>query len=77
MSREPQEIDVLHQGRERVICCLRAGDVLSARHTVLSTKASQSRPDRGFVRFRFEVLDASSGYFLLADAAPAGRSAAR
>lgn len=28
MSREPQEIDVLHQGRERVICCLRAGDVL-------------------------------------------------
>jgi acyl dehydratase len=38
---------------------VRPGDVLSARHTVLAAKASQSRPDRGFVRFRFEVLDAS------------------
>lgn len=28
MSREPQEIDVHHLGRERVICCLRAGDVI-------------------------------------------------
>lgn len=28
MSREPQEIDVHHLGRERVICCLRVDDVL-------------------------------------------------
>jgi glyoxylase-like metal-dependent hydrolase (beta-lactamase superfamily II) len=28
VSREPQEIDVRHLGREHVICCLRAGDVL-------------------------------------------------
>lgn len=28
MNREPQEIDVRHMGRERVICCLRAGDVI-------------------------------------------------
>ena len=37
---------------------VRPGDVLSVRQTVLSVRASQSRPDRGFVRFRFEVLDA-------------------
>ena len=36
---------------------VRPGDVLHVRHEVLGTKASQSRPDRGFVRFRFEVVD--------------------
>lgn len=33
------------------------GDVLGARHTVLEARASRSKPDRGFVKFRFEVLD--------------------
>jgi acyl dehydratase len=36
---------------------VRPGDVLHVRHTVLATKASQSRGDRGFVRFRFEVVN--------------------
>jgi acyl dehydratase len=36
---------------------VRPGDVLSVRQEVLSVRSSQSRPDRGFVRFRFEVLD--------------------
>lgn len=33
------------------------GDVLSMRHTVLSSKVSQSKPDRGFVQFHFEMLN--------------------
>ena len=33
------------------------GDVLSVRHTVLSARASQSKPDRGFVSFHFEMLN--------------------
>lgn len=36
---------------------LRPGDVFSVRHEVLETRVSRSRPDRGFVRFRFELLD--------------------
>jgi hypothetical protein len=33
------------------------GDVLSMRHTVISVRASQSKPDRGFVSFHFEMLN--------------------
>ena len=33
------------------------GDVLSMRHTVVSARASQSKPDRGFVSFHFEMLN--------------------
>ena len=33
------------------------GDVLTVRHTVLSSKVSQSKPDRGFVSFHFEMLN--------------------
>jgi acyl dehydratase len=36
---------------------VRPGDVLGARHTVLETRVSRSKPDRGFVRFRFQLLD--------------------
>jgi acyl dehydratase len=36
---------------------VRPGDVLGVRQTVLDAKASRSLPDRGFVRFRFEVLN--------------------
>jgi acyl dehydratase len=38
---------------------VRAGDTLSARHTVLDTRLSRSQPGRGFVRFRFELLNQS------------------
>jgi acyl dehydratase len=37
---------------------VRPGDVLSGRSTVLETRASKSRPDRGFVQFRHEVVNA-------------------
>ena len=36
---------------------VRPGDVLSGRSLVLDTRGSQSRPDRGFVRFRHEVFN--------------------
>jgi acyl dehydratase len=36
---------------------VRAGDTLSGRRTVLEVRPSGSRADRGFVRFRFEVLN--------------------
>jgi acyl dehydratase len=35
----------------------RPGDTLSMRHTVLDTRLSRSQPGRGFVRFRFEVVN--------------------
>lgn len=34
---------------------VRPGDLLSGRSVVLAVRASQSRPDRGFVRLRHEV----------------------
>jgi acyl dehydratase len=36
---------------------IRPGDALTLRATVLETRASNSRPDMGFVRFMFELLN--------------------
>lgn len=36
---------------------VRPGDALSGRSVVLDVRVSQSRPDRGFVRFRHEVTN--------------------
>ncbi len=36
---------------------VRPGDTLSGRMTVLETRASQSKPDRGIVRSRFELFN--------------------
>jgi acyl dehydratase len=36
---------------------VRVGDTLSVRQTVLDSRVSRSKPDRGFVRFRFEVMN--------------------
>jgi acyl dehydratase len=38
---------------------VRPGDVLSVRRTVVDARASRSKPDRGLVRFLFEVLNQS------------------
>jgi acyl dehydratase len=37
---------------------VRPGDTLSGRSTVLEVRASQSKPDRGVVRFRHDVFNA-------------------
>jgi acyl dehydratase len=44
---------------------VRPGDVLSGRSVVLATRPSQSRPDRGFVRFRHEVENARGETIML------------
>jgi acyl dehydratase len=38
---------------------VRPGDELTVRATVLDTRASQSRPDRGFIKFQYDVLNAN------------------
>jgi acyl dehydratase len=38
---------------------VRPGDELRVRATIIETRASNSRPDIGFVKFRFEMLNAS------------------
>lgn len=43
---------------------LRPGDRLTAVVTVIETRASRSKPDRGVVRFRFDVLNASGDVLL-------------
>jgi acyl dehydratase len=37
---------------------VRPGDVLSGRSVVMETRPSRSRPDRGFVKMRHEVVNA-------------------
>src|SRR5262245_49838602 len=37
---------------------IRPGERIKARGTVLETRPSRSRPDMGFVKFRFELTDA-------------------
>jgi acyl dehydratase len=44
---------------------IRPGERISARGTVLETRPSRSRPEIGFVKFRFELID-SSGKTVLA-----------
>ncbi|MEW6449406.1 MAG: MaoC family dehydratase [Pseudomonadota bacterium] len=44
---------------------VRPGDDLTLRATVLDTRASKSRPDMGFVRFKFEMLNASGAVVMI------------
>jgi acyl dehydratase len=50
----------------RWIAPLRPGARVKVRATVLETRASRSRPDMGFVKFRYELMDDKSGALLLA-----------
>jgi acyl dehydratase len=43
---------------------IRPDDQLSLRATVLDTRASQSKPDRGFVKFSFELFNGSGARVL-------------
>ncbi len=36
---------------------VRPGDILSVRHTVLDARASRTKPDRGFVKLRYEMMN--------------------
>jgi acyl dehydratase len=44
---------------------VRPGDDLKLRATVLDTRTSKSRPEMGFVRFRFEMLNASGAVVMV------------
>jgi acyl dehydratase len=48
---------------------IRPDDELRFRATVVETRVSKSRPDMGFVRFNFELLDGSGGLALTLTAA--------
>jgi acyl dehydratase len=49
---------------------LRPGERITARATVLETRASRSRPDLGFVKFRFELFDASDKLLMILIVSP-------
>jgi acyl dehydratase len=44
---------------------VRPGDDLRLRATVLETRASKSRPEMGFVKFKFEMLNASGAVVMI------------
>lgn len=56
---------------------IRPGDRIKARATVLETRASRSRPDMGFVKFRFELINAADQPVMILTVSPMfGRRAA-
>jgi acyl dehydratase len=56
---------------------IRPGDRIKARATVLETRASRSRPDMGFVKFRFELINAGDQPVMILTVSPMfGRRAA-
>ncbi len=46
---------------------VRPGDTLSGRSVVVELRASKSKPDRGFVRFRHEVMNGRGEMVMLAE----------
>jgi acyl dehydratase len=49
---------------------LRPGERITVRATVLETRASRSRPELGFVKFRFELVDASDKVLMILSVSP-------
>jgi acyl dehydratase len=49
---------------------LRAGESVIVRATVLETRASRSRPQLGFVKFLFELLDSSGAVLMTLTVSP-------
>jgi acyl dehydratase len=49
---------------------LRAGESIRVRATVLETRASNSRPQLGFVKFLFELLDSSGAVLMTLTVSP-------
>jgi acyl dehydratase len=61
----------------RWLAPIRPGDRIKARATVLETRASRSRPDMGFVKFRFELINAADQAVMTLSVSPMfGRRAA-
>jgi acyl dehydratase len=49
---------------------LRPGESIRVRATVLETRASRSRPQLGFVKFLFELLDSSGAVLMTLTVSP-------
>jgi acyl dehydratase len=49
---------------------LRAGESIRVRATALETRASRSRPQVGFVKFLFELLDSSGAVVMTLTVSP-------
>ena len=49
---------------------LRPGERVTLRATVLETRASRSRADLGFVKFRFELVDAADKVLMILTVSP-------
>ena len=56
---------------------MRPGERVTLRATVLETRASRSRSDLGFVKFRFELFDASDKLLMILTREPDVRPAFR
>jgi acyl dehydratase len=54
----------------RWLAPLRPGELIKARGTVLETRASRSRPEIGFVKFRFELTDAADRQLMVMTVSP-------
>jgi len=54
----------------RWLAPLRPGETVRARATVLETRASRSRPQLGFVKFLFELIDSSGACVMTLTASP-------
>jgi len=54
----------------RWLAPLRAGETVRARATVLETRPSRSRPQLGFVKFLFELLDSSGACVMTLTVSP-------
>jgi acyl dehydratase len=62
----------------RWLAPIRPGQRIKARATVLETRASRSRSDMGFVKFRFELVDATGTALMTLVVSPMfGRRAAQ
>jgi acyl dehydratase len=54
----------------RWLAPLRPGERVTLCATVLETRASRSRADLGFVKFRFELVDASDKVLMILTVSP-------
>src|SRR5690349_16764968 len=59
LRRDTSVIDLAGVEETRWLAPIRPGDRIAARVTVLDSAAAPDNPDRGLVRLRLELLDAS------------------
>jgi acyl dehydratase len=71
LRRDTSVIDLAGVEETRWLAPIRPGDLIAARVTVLDSAAAPDDPDRGLLRLRLELLDASGKALLSMRASPA------